>query len=75
MSLGDITRFLDNPLFSKLVELDLTWREPFLRQDLPELIRYVPQRKDCSLTNLKTLALASNGLLPEVVARGGGRDT
>ena len=64
-----ITRFLDNPLLSKLVELDLTGGEPFLRQDLPELIRCVSQLKDRTLTNLKTVALASNGLLPEVVAR------
>lgn len=69
LPLGVITRFLDTPHFSKLVELDLTGGEPFLRQDLPELIRFVSHLKDRTLTSLKTVALASNGLLPEVVAR------
>ncbi len=69
LALDEITRFLDNPLFSKLVELDLTGGEPFLRQDLPELIRYISRLKDRTVTNLKTVALASNGLLPEVVSR------
>jgi MoaA/NifB/PqqE/SkfB family radical SAM enzyme len=69
LPLDVITRFLDNPRFAKLVELDLTGGEPFLRQDLPELIRYVSHLNDRILTNLKTVALASNGLLPELVAR------
>jgi MoaA/NifB/PqqE/SkfB family radical SAM enzyme len=69
LPLDAITRFLDNPRFARLVELDLTGGEPFLRQDLPELIRYVSHLQDRHLTNLKTVALASNGLLPEVVAR------
>jgi MoaA/NifB/PqqE/SkfB family radical SAM enzyme len=69
LPLNVITQFLDNPLFSKLVELDLTGGEPFLRQDLPELIKYISSRKDKSLISLRTVALASNGLLPEVVVR------
>ena len=69
LPLAVITQFLDNPLFSKLVELDLTGGEPFLRQDLPELIKYVSSRKGKSLISLRTVALASNGLLPEVVVR------
>ena len=70
LPLAVITRFLSNPLFSQLVELDLTGGEPLLRQDLPELVRYVAHLKDRTLLNLRTVALASNGLLPEVVARG-----
>ncbi len=70
LPLAVITRFLSNPLFSQLVELDLTGGEPLLRQDLPELVRYVANLKDRTLLNLKTVALASNGLLPEVVGRG-----
>jgi MoaA/NifB/PqqE/SkfB family radical SAM enzyme len=69
LAVGEITRFLDHPLFSKLVELDLTGGEPFLRPELPELIRSISHLQDHTLTNLKTVALASNGLLPQQVAR------
>jgi MoaA/NifB/PqqE/SkfB family radical SAM enzyme len=72
LPLAVITRFLSNPLFSQLVELDLTGGEPLLRQDLPELVGKVAQLKDHTLLSLRTVALASNGLLPEVVARGVG---
>jgi MoaA/NifB/PqqE/SkfB family radical SAM enzyme len=64
LPLHEIIKFLDDQRFSKLVELDLTGGEPFLRQELPELIRYVSSRKGSTLANLKTVALASNGLLP-----------
>ncbi len=70
LPLAVITRFLSHPLFSQLVELDLTRGEPLLRQDLPELVKFVACLKDRTLPNLKTVALASNSLLPEVVARG-----
>lgn len=69
LPLDVITRFLDSPWFSQLVELDLTGGEPCLRDDLPELIRYVSRLQDHTLTSLKTVAMASNGLLPERVAR------
>jgi MoaA/NifB/PqqE/SkfB family radical SAM enzyme len=72
LSLAVITRFLSHPLFSQLVELDLTGGEPLLRQDLPELVRYIANLKDSTLLSLRTVALASNGLLPEVAARGVG---
>jgi MoaA/NifB/PqqE/SkfB family radical SAM enzyme len=70
LPLAVITRFLSNPLFSQLVELDLTGGEPLLREDLPELVREAARLKDHTLLSLRTVALASNGLLPEVVARG-----
>jgi MoaA/NifB/PqqE/SkfB family radical SAM enzyme len=70
LPLAVITRFLSNPLFSQLVELDLTGGEPLLRQDLPELVREVANLKGSTFLSLRTVALASNGLLPEVVARG-----
>lgn len=63
----EIVRFLCSPHFSGLVELDLTGGEPFLREDLSELIADVADLKDHTLRNLQTVALATNGLLPDLV--------
>ena len=65
LTLDEITRFLSSPCFRDLVELDLTGGEPFLRPDLPLLVDSVCTLKGTSLGNLKTLALATNGLLPQ----------
>jgi MoaA/NifB/PqqE/SkfB family radical SAM enzyme len=67
LALDDITRFLGSPSFSRLVELDLTGGEPFLRKDLTELIARVVRLKRQHLKALKTVALATNGLLPQLV--------
>lgn len=67
LSLDDIIRFLSSPIFRDLVELDLTGGEPSLRPDLPLLVDSVCALKDRYLWNLKTLALATNGLLPQRV--------
>lgn len=69
LSFQDITRFLSSPWFSDLVELDLTGGEPFLRKDLPGLAAWVAQAAGDHLASLKTLALATNGLLPRLVPR------
>jgi len=65
LALEDITRFLSSPSFRDLVELDLTGGEPFLRADLPLLVESVCTLKEIGLGNLKTVALATNGLLPQ----------
>lgn len=64
LTLDEITRFLSSPSLSKLVELDLTGGEPFLRPDLAVLIEKVSALKQENLRSLKTIALATNGLLP-----------
>ena len=46
------------------MELDLTGGEPFLRPDLPLLIDRIGALQRDSLRSLKTVALATNGLLP-----------
>jgi len=65
LALEDIIRFLSSPIFRDLVELDLTGGEPFLRDDLPLLVDNVCELKGRELRNLKTIALATNGLLPQ----------
>jgi radical SAM protein with 4Fe4S-binding SPASM domain len=69
LALDEIIRFLSDPLFSDLVELDLTGGEPLLRRDLPELIREVAELRKSHFKKLKTLALATNGLLPNYILR------
>ncbi|MGB6064117.1 MAG: radical SAM protein [Desulfomonilaceae bacterium] len=64
LALEEITRFLSSPSLSDLVELDLTGGEPLLRPDLPQLIEKVCALKHENLRSLKTIALATNGLLP-----------
>lgn len=69
LSLEHIINFLSHHRFSRLVELDLTGGEPFLRKDFPELMAKIAGLKEKRLPKLRTLALASNGLMPKLVAR------
>ena len=69
LSRRQILGFLLSPVFAELVELDLTGGEPLLRKDLPEIIECAAGPGENRLQNLKTLALATNGLLPEYIER------
>lgn len=61
----EIVALLARPLFSNLVELDLTGGEPHLRDDLVNtVLRIAALRKD-HLPRLKSIVITSNGLLPE----------
>ena len=61
----EIISTLSRPLFSDLVELDLTGGEPFLREDLPGIVLRAAALRETSLPRLKTIILTSNGFLPE----------
>lgn len=61
----EIISTLSRPLFSDLVELDLTGGEPFLREDLPDIILRAAALRETSLPRLKTIIITSNGFLPE----------
>jgi MoaA/NifB/PqqE/SkfB family radical SAM enzyme len=58
-------RLLSNPLFSELIELDITGGEPFLRMDIHELISEISALKTSTLKNLKSIAITTNGFLTE----------
>ena len=64
----EIIGFLSSSSLSHLVELDLTGGEPLLRLDLPEIIEDVCGLRQKNLGSLKTIALATNGLLPRRTA-------
>lgn len=59
--------FLDDPLFRRLSELDITGGEPFLRNDLPDLIAGVCDMAKHKLPSLASIAITTNGLLGETV--------
>lgn len=61
--------FLDDPLFERLSELDITGGEPFLRTDLPDLIAGVCEMAKHQLPSLASIAITTNGLLGETVVK------
>ena len=73
MSRSEIMNVLSNPLFSKLVELDLTGGEPHLREDLSDIAIEIGSLKNSCLPNLKSIIVTSNGLLPNKITSNYGR--
>jgi MoaA/NifB/PqqE/SkfB family radical SAM enzyme len=65
MPADDIIKLLARPFFSKLVELDLTGGEPHLRDDLVDIVIRAGRLKKDYFPGLKSIIIASNGLLPE----------
>ncbi len=58
---------LSSPELHRLRELDITGGEPFLRNDLEELLRWICRAKPEHFPELKTLAITTNGLLTDRV--------
>ena len=67
LSGGEIIDLLARPLFSPLVELDLTGGEPHLRDDLADIALGAAALKKQYLPRLQSIVITSNGLLPERV--------
>lgn len=65
LSRNEIVSLFSRPLFSGLVELDLTGGEPHLRDDLVEIAQGVAGLKKKFLPRLRSIVITSNGLLPE----------
>ncbi|MFC1933256.1 SPASM domain-containing protein [Chloroflexota bacterium] len=63
MSKDQIIDLLSRPLCSELVELDLTGGEPHLRDDLVDTVLGISRLKKSSLSRLRSIIIASNGLL------------
>ncbi len=63
----DWLSFLSSPLFSDLRELDITGGEPFLREDLVDLIKGLLQ---LDLMRLRSIAITTNALLGNRVVEG-----
>ena len=59
------TGLLSSPELEGLRELDITGGEPFLREDLPELLHWICQAQPDHFPGLRTVAITTNGILTE----------
>jgi len=69
LAAGDWLKLLESPVLSELKELDITGGEPFLRNDLVELLLGVGRLKKNHLNRLCSVAITTNGILTEKVLR------
>ena len=60
---SDWIKLLQSPVLSELKELDVTGGEPFLRDDLPELLLGIGKLKATCLPHLCSVAITTNGFL------------
>lgn len=67
MTKDEIIDFLSRPLFSGLIEVDLTGGEPHLRDDLGDIVLGIAALKKTKLKKLRTIIVPSNGLLTETI--------
>jgi MoaA/NifB/PqqE/SkfB family radical SAM enzyme len=73
LSLEAWLEMLADPLFADLRELDVTGGEPFLRDDLVELVARVAKLAHRNLRRLRSVAITTNALLTDQVVEGAGR--
>lgn len=59
------TELLSSPELHSLRELDLTGGEPFMREDLRDLLKWVSRSKPEYFPQLKTVAITTNGILTD----------
>ena len=68
MTISEILGYLRDPMLSDLVEVDLTGGEPYLREDIAELVLSIARLKEEGvLPRLRTIIIPSNGFLTEVI--------
>ena len=60
-------KLLSSDLFHDLREIDITGGEPFLKKDIAELLSGIGELKKDRLITLKSIAVTTNGLLPDRV--------
>jgi MoaA/NifB/PqqE/SkfB family radical SAM enzyme len=58
---------LSSPVLGDLRELDITGGEPFLKEDLLELLAGVFDLKDTNLKSLRSVAITTNGFLTDKI--------
>ena len=61
------TDLLSSPELHALRELDITGGEPFLRDDLRDLLKWVSHSKPEKFPQLRTIAITTNGILTDRV--------
>jgi MoaA/NifB/PqqE/SkfB family radical SAM enzyme len=63
LSVAQWRQILASPIFSNLIELDITGGEPYLVKALPDLFAGISALKPTSLRSLRSIAITTNGLL------------
>jgi len=63
----DWLELLQSPVLSDLKELDITGGEPFLRDDLGDLLQGLTSLKTTTLSRLRSVAITTNGFLTQKV--------
>jgi MoaA/NifB/PqqE/SkfB family radical SAM enzyme len=66
---GDWLDLLESPALSELKELDITGGEPFLRDDIVELLLGIERLKRRHLRRLCSVAITTNGFLTDKVLK------
>lgn len=69
LDLAAWTTLLSADELKGLREIDITGGEPFLREDLPELLRWICRAKPDRFPGLRTVAITTNGILTERVVQ------
>lgn len=69
LAADDWLKLLEAPVLSDLKELDVTGGEPFLRNDIVELLLGVGRLKTTHLKRLCSVAITTNGFLTEKVLK------
>jgi MoaA/NifB/PqqE/SkfB family radical SAM enzyme len=69
MAAADWLKLLESPILSELKELDITGGEPFLRNDIIELMLGVGRLKKTHLRSLCSAAITTNGFLTDKVLK------
>ena len=62
-------RLFESPAVTSLREVDITGGEPFLRQDLGDLVTSIARRKRDRMPHLRTAAITTNGFLTRRILR------
>jgi MoaA/NifB/PqqE/SkfB family radical SAM enzyme len=69
LPLSTWTDLLASPELNGLRELDITGGEPFLREDLPDLLRWICRAHSDHFPALRTVAITTNGILSDRILR------
>lgn len=67
LTADDWLKLLESPVLSNLKELDITGGEPFLRDDIVELLLGIGRLKATCLKQLCSIAVTTNGFLTEKI--------
>lgn len=67
MTVPELVRYFEDPACSELREIDITGGEPFLKDDLVELVCRLAELKKTHLQKLRTIIIPTNGFLTKKI--------